>query len=179
MAPVDVVSPVLQLFPEPVVVVALSLGVPLSSVLIGWSTTTIASVVSPTSFDFLPFFVIPVVSQWCLCLVLDCTLWLLSNAPLCKNTLFFGCVGNSGFLVGSDNVYRPFSGRNPGSSLVHNDLGCILPCVDHRDRVCSRRVVFRYTYLYALVGSGPPSGIFLLVPDRDEVLCAAPVPLVN
>ena len=74
MAPVDVVSPVLQLFPEPVVVVALSLGVPLSSVLIGWSTPTIASVVSPTSFDFLPFFVIPVVSQWCLCLVLDYTL---------------------------------------------------------------------------------------------------------
>ena len=128
------------------------------------------------SSSFLPFFVVPVMSQRCLCLVPGCTLWLLPGTLPSENTLFFGCVRNSGFLA----FCRPFSGRNSRSSLVHTYLCCILPCVGRRDRARSRRVVDRYIYLRALVDSGCPSRIALLpIPDRGAVLCAAPVLLAG
>ena len=119
------------------------------------------------------------VPQWCLCF-LDCTLWLLPDALPYENTLVFGCVRNSGFLVVLDNVYRPFSGRNLGSSPVHTDLGCSLPCVGRRDRAHSRRVFYHCTDPHVLVGIGPPSGT-VRRPVRDcyVVQCSAPVPLVG
>ena len=119
-------------------------------------------------------------SPWCLCLVPGCTLWLLPGALPSENTLFFGCVRNSGFLVVTKNVYRPVYGRNPGSSLVHTHLCCNNPYVGRRDCARSHHVVFCYTYLRASVGSGLRSGIALLpVPDRDDGLCAALVPFVG
>ena len=74
---------------------------------------------------FLPFSGFLMLPPWCLCLAPGCILWLLPGALLCENTLSFGCIGSFGFLV----VCRPFSGRNPGNTLVHTGLCCILPCV--------------------------------------------------
>ena len=107
---------------------------------------------------------------------LGCILWLLPGSLLCENTPSFGCIRNSSFLV----VGRPFSSCNPGSTLIHTDLCSILPCIGRHDHACSRHVVGRYIYLRALVGSGHPSRIsLLLILDRGAVLCAAVVPLVD
>ena len=71
------------------------------------------------------------------------------------------------------------AGHNPGSTLVHTALCCIIPCVGYHDHAHSHRIAGRYSYRRALIGSGRPSRIALLpVPHRGEVLCAAPVPLL-